>query len=453
MALIPVGHALIPSTLADWIQSQDVGRMTRYRELLDFYQGQQWQRRPRAGETQLTINYARGLVRKAASYVFPEPVVFTVTAQEAQRATAERAEAALNELARDQDWHALDFQTLVDASVLGDGAFKVTWDAVNKRPLVVSVDPSGLWAWTAPDNVRDVRRVVQLYTLQAWQASELFGLDAGVGDAAVRIVEDWRADRVRIEVAGYLVRDEPNPYGWIPYVIFPNIPQPHELWGSSDLDDLLDVCRELNRRMTVISRILQVSGNPIVVLENVTGSSGIRADEGAIWELPEASRAYLLDMLSGGGVQLHIEYVELLYRALYDLAETPRSAFGDSGRNLSGAAMEVEIQPLVQKVQRKRRVWDSVYRRRNALVLDLLERFAGVDLGGIRQTGVSWGPILPQDRDATVRNEVALVNARIHSRRTAIERLGQYNGEVEWQRILEEAATLPEAVHPPTDDE
>ncbi|HET9015500.1 MAG TPA: phage portal protein, partial [Thermomicrobiaceae bacterium] len=189
-------------------------------------------------------------------------------------------------------------------------------------------------------------------------------------------------------------------------------------------------------------RILQVAGNPIVVLENVTGSEGIRADEGAVWELPEASKAYLLDMLAGGGVRLHIDYVELLFRALYDLAETPRSAFGDSGRNLSGAALEVEIQPLVQKVQRKRRVWDSVYRRRNALLLDLFERFGGLELGGARRTTPIWGPILPSDREAAIRGEVALVNARVHSRRTAMSLLGDEDPAAEWRAVLEELAEV-----------
>ncbi|MDI3340854.1 MAG: phage portal protein [Sphaerobacter sp.] len=445
MTLIPIGGTVVPATLADWVQAHDVDRMTRYRELLDFYEGRQWDRRRRAGETQLTINYARALVRKAASYVFPEPVVISVPPLAGVSAEqARRAEAALHALATEQDLHGLDTQTLIDASVLGDGAFKVTWDRDAGRPLVVSVDPATLWAWSEPDNVRAVRRVVQLYTLEAGQASELFGIDAGTGPGAVRVVEDWTRERVRFEVAGVIVRDEPNPYGWIPYVIFPNLAKPHSLWGESDLTDLIDVCRELNRRMTVISRILQVSGNPIVVLENVAGSEGIRTDEGAIWELPEDSRAYLLDMLSGGGVRLHIDYVELLYRALYDLAETPRSAFGDSGRNLSGTALEVEIQPLVQKVQRKRRVWDSVYRRRNAMLLDLLERFGGMDFGGARHSTVIWGPILPRDRAALVRSEAALVQAHIHSRRTAMTVLGDPEPEAEWARVLAERDALGE---------
>ncbi len=243
-----------------------------------------------------------------------------------------------------------------------------------------------------------------------------------------------------IEVGGQTVRDEPNPYGWIPYVIFPNQGRPHELWGDSDLVDLVDVCRELNRRMTVIARILQVSGNPIAVLENVTGSDGIRADEGAVWELPEGSRAYLLDMLQGGGVRLHIDYIDQLYRALYDLAETPRTAFGDSGRNVSGAALEVEIQPLVQKVQRRRRVWDAVYRQRNAMLLDLLERFGNEPIGGVRRTSAVWGSVLPNDRQALVLDEVQLVASQIHSRQTAMNVLGDVDQERELALIQEEAS-------------
>jgi len=455
MTLIPSRGGVIPTSLADWLNGQDVDRINRYRTMLDFYNGQQWDRRRRAGETRLTANYARALVRKTASYVFSEPVSFSIAPSKRDGISehlADQVETQLNELAIDQDWGTLDFDTMIDAAVLGDGAFKVTWDPDAWQPVITSVDPSGLWAWTRPDNVRAITRVVQRYHLSAPDAFELFGVGSIIGTGSVPVVEDWRADRMYIEVAGQAVHDEPNPYGWIPYVLFPNIARPHELWGESDLTDLVDVCRELNRRLSVVARILQVSGNPIAVLENVSGSEGIRADEGAVWELPEGSRAYLLDMLSGGCVRLHIDFIDALYRALYDLAETPRTAFGDSGRNVSGAALEVEIQPLVQKVQRKRRVWDSVYRQRNAKVLDLLERFGGEPLGGVRRTQAVWGSVLPSDRTALVAEEVQLVGAQIHSRRTAMNLLGDVDQEREIALMLEEeAAGLgPQAPQPTT---
>jgi hypothetical protein len=442
MTLTPTSSGLTHGTLTDWLNGQDVDRLNRYRAYLDFYDGMQWDRRPRAGETRLTANYARALVRKVGSYVFAEPVVHHIP-DDAGGSPEQRRRAAdwLDLISSEQDLHSLDFQTMLDAAVLGDGCFKVTWDDHASRPVVSSVDPSGLWAWSRPGNVRQVRRVVQRYSLQPPDAEELFDLTIP-GKGRTQVVEDWTVDRLRIELNGQTISDEVNPYGRIPYVLFPNLGKPHELWGESDLVDLMDVCREINRRLTVISRILQVSGNPIVVLENVSGADGIRADEGAIWELPEDSRAYLLDMLQGGGVQLHLDYVQLLFRTLFDLSETPRTSFGDSGRALSGTALEVEIQPLVQKVQRKRRIWDSVYRRRNALVLDQIERFGGEDLGGVRKSDPIWGPILPRDREAQVRSETALIAHGVRSRRSAMTAFGTDDPTREWAKVLEEYASL-----------
>src|SRR5690606_25426313 len=107
-------------------------------------------------------------------------------------------------------------------------------------------------------------------------------------------------------------------------------------------------------------------------------------------------------------------------------------------RSLSGVALEVEIQPLVQKVMRKRRTWEVVYRKRNAMILELLERFGGLDLGGLRQTRAVWGEVLPSDREALVRSEARLVDAGIHSRRDAMAALGDADPERSWQRVLEE---------------
>ena len=119
--------------------------------------------------------------------------------------------------------------------------------------------------------------------------------------------------------------------------------------------------------------------------------------------MPEGSKAYLLDLLPGGGVDLHIEYVDELRTALHDLAETPRTAFGEAGRAIAGAALQVELQPLVQKVKRKRRGLASLYRKRNAMLLDLMERFGGAPIGGLRRTVPVWPPILPSDREAEAR--------------------------------------------------
>ncbi len=435
-----------PGPLAPWLLTQDTQRLNRYREYLDFYSGQQWIGARRAGETRLVLNYARVLVRKAVAYLMPAPISFDVLpgTSGASDDTIRLAEQALAEVYDTLDQHAADIQSALDAAVLGDGAFKVTWSERRARPVIAPIDPSGLWAWWEPDDPQTIYRAVQRYHVLPEEAERLFGrpIDTGVRDGRpLTVIEDWRSSHYRVEVDGVTIIDAPNPYGWVPYVIYPNVPRPHEFWGASDLEDLLDVCRELNQRMTTISRILHVSGYPVTVLENVSGSEGIRAEAGAVWELPEDSKAYLLDML-GSGIGLHIDYVNLLYRQLHDLSETPRTAFGDSGRSLSGVALEVEIQPLVQKVTRKRRVWDAVYARRNAMVLDLLERFGGLPLAGLRRTRPIWKEILPSDREELVRSESRLVAANIHSRRQSMAALGDPDPDRRWTEIMDELAAL-----------
>lgn len=411
---------------------RDAARRARYRDYLAFYEGDQWQGRPLPGERRLTINYVRALVRKCVSYLFPEPVTFAVIPEgsdDPARERARRAEEALTRVYAENDLATVDFNAAIDAAVLGDGAFKVVWDEAARRPIVTAVDVQALSVWWESDDPRRVTRVVQRT------------VTPGAGGAAATVtIEEWTAESFRLAIDGAIVRDGPNPFGWLPYVIFANAPQPQEFWGESDLVDLIAPARELNRRMSGVARVLDLSGNPIAVLENVEGAEGIQVGPGARWELPEGARAYLLDLLGGGGVGLHLQYIDLLYRVLHDLAETPRSAFGDSGRALSGTALEVEIQPLVQKVKRKRRVWDGVFARRNALILDLLARFGGLDLGPGRRTVPIWGAILPTDRAALVDQQIQLTQNGLAARRSALATLGVEDPERELDLMAKESA-------------
>jgi hypothetical protein len=422
---------------ADWA-AEDRARVARYAANEAFAGGEQWAGRARRGETRLTLNYARALIRKTASYCFPAPVRFSIESAEHTEA-ASRAERVLNELAERLDLGQIDLDLAIESATLGDAAMKVTWNAAERRPAVAAVHPGTLRAWSAPDDPRQLLRIEQRYRLDREEAQALFGADAALmAGERIEVRELWTNDRWRVTLGGQVIRDEVNPYGWIPYLLIPNDPPAHQLWGVSDLEDLSAICQELNRRMSVLGKVLELSGAPIAVLENVDSAEGIVVGPGAIWELPEGAKAYLLDLLSGGGIGLHVEYVNLLYRALHDLSETPRTAFGDSGRMLSGAALEVEIQPLVQRVRRRRRRWEEVYRARNARLLDLLERFGGVDLGGMRQSTPIWPPVLPSDTESAVRNATQLVAQGIQSRKTAIAALGGNDPDAELGRVIDE---------------
>ena len=432
--------------LVEQLPRLDSARLRAYRENLGFYQGRQWPGGGRRRERRLVFNYAKTLVDKAASYLMGGVgfVVDEVDASEAAKQRAREAERALREVYDANGLAQLDFDSEIDAAVLGDGAFKVTWDADERRVRVSAPDVQGIHAWWLGDDVSRIWRVASRYRLGADEAALMLGRHAGEADGsnATRrqhmVTELWTDETFELWLDGSLVESKANPYGFIPFVLYPNLREPKQFWGTSDIAAVIEPARELNRALSQLSMILELSGNPIAVLENVSESQDIAVTPGAVWELPERARAYLLDLLQGGGVKLHADYVDMIYRTLHDLGETPRTAFGSGNASLSGVALNIELDPLLKKVQRKRLLREVALKRRNEMILRLLEQHTGVSYAPYRSR-VVWGELLPVDRSRLVADEARLVAAGIHSRRTAADELGVPDPETEFMRWREEA--------------
>lgn len=462
-----------PAMLSDYEQREaDGNRWSRYRRYLDFYNGRQWEERPRPGERRISVNYARAFVLKGASYLWGKGATFSLLPNgdgaEAQQ-LARQCEEYLREVWHDNGLALLDFDAAVDAAVLGDGAFKVTvqpkgdsgpldlqLDAAisgSRRVVVAACDVLGIAAKWRGDDMRRLLSVTETWRTTRFEATELFGagavakLNLGRGvkdDTLLTVREYWDDARFEVVINNQTVREAANPYGFVPYIIFPNLRRPRQFWGESDLVDIMQLNSELNVRVSTLSQILQLSGNPILVLENVEDANGLRVGPGAVWAMPENSKAYLLDLLKDGGLGLHIQYIEALYRMLHDLSEMPRTSFGDhggqggssgGGGHSSGVALELMLQPLVQKVLRKRQIWNEVLDRRNRMILKL----AGLP---VHRTHIEWPAVLPKDRAQLVTDEVALVGANIHSRELAATNLGDEQPDALLAQILAEARHL-----------
>jgi len=408
------------------LNRRDMDRMKRYSELLDFYRGQQWQGREKRRERRLTftgINFA----------VEPRQDVDEAVEK------ARQAEAALYRVYADNDLEQLDLETEIDCAILGDACYKVIWDAHEKRVRVTAPDVQGIYAWWLGDDTSRLWRVASRYRLSAEETEFLYNTKPKGKTATV--VELWTERDFELYLDDALLEQKPNPYGFIPFVIYPNLREPKKFWGVSDLVQIMESQQELNRAMSQLSHILELSGNPIAVLENVEQSEDIAIRPGAVWNIPEDAKAYLLDLLHGGGVNLHINYIDLVYRAMHDLSESPRSAFGGVEQDLSGVALELELNPLLQKVRRKRIIRTIAYNRRNELILRLLEKYNG-DKFGDNRLRVVWGPVLPQDMERKVNSEHVLVQNGIHSRRTAMDEIGVRDTEYEFKRWLEEREAI-----------
>jgi hypothetical protein len=419
--------------------------MKGYRELLDFYYGRQWEGKGRRNERRLTFNYAKVFIEKVTSYLMAG-VSFTVDpAEDSDRArdNARKAETALNRVYNENYLEQLDLETEIDGAVLGDACYKVIWDAGEKKVRVTAPDIQGIYAWSLGDDTSRLWRIASRYQLSQAEVEYLYGMKTG--NKTATLTELWTERDFELYLDTALLEAKPNPYGFIPFVLFPNLREPKKFWGVSDLPQIMESQRELNRAMSQLSRILELSGNPIAVLENVEESEDIAISPGAVWNIPEDAKAYLLDLLQGGGVNLHISYIDLIYRALHDLSESPRTAFGGLERDMSGVALEIELQPLLQKVKRKRIIRTAAYNRRNEMILKLLEKCGGEDFGGSPTGGrlkVVWGPVLPRDMETRVNTEQVMVQTGIHSRRTAMGEVGVADPDYEFQKWLQERESI-----------
>ena len=430
-------EATLPARLA----RMDRDRLKGYQDLLDFYHGKQWEGRVVRGEKRLTFNYVKTLIDKVTSYLMSgiNFAVEPLTAGDEAAVNARAAEDALYRVYEENTLEQLDFDTEVDCAVLGDACYKVTWDTSARRVRIGSPDVQGIYAWWLGDDLSRLWRVASKYTLAGEEVELLYGLTPKGRTAAV--CEVWTVPDFELWLDNQVVERKPNPYGFIPFIIYPNLREPKRFWGVSDIPQVRESQRELNRAMSQLSRILELSGNPVAVLENVEESEDIAVRPGAVWNIPEDAKAYLLDLLQGGGVRMHLEYIELLYRSLHDIAESPRVSFGGVERDLSGVALEIELHPLLQKVKRKRVIRSAVYKRRSDMVLKLLERFGGQSFGDVSPR-IVWGPVLPQDTQRQVASEQIMVQTGIHSRRGAMDNLGIRDPETEFDRWLGEREAI-----------
>jgi len=232
----------------------DSNRLATYRSNLDFYQGNHWPTTSR--HRQLVFNYAKVAIDKVTSFLmqglnfacYPNPTnsinstnpsnssnstnSTNSTNSSNSPTTVRRAEQLLRQVYEDNNLQQLDYETEVDAAVLGDGCYKVIWDTDEKRIRITAPDISGIYAWWLGDDTSRVWRVASQYTLTQDEVQILYG--RAVEKKAAAITELWTAATFELLLDNDPIESKPNPYGFIPFIIFPNLREPKKFWGTSD---------------------------------------------------------------------------------------------------------------------------------------------------------------------------------------------------------------------------
>jgi hypothetical protein len=430
-------------------------RLRRYRQYQEFYEGRHFER-ARNSRSNLVLNYARAVVDKGVAYLLGRGVGFSVLPRREtharERRRAAEAEQALYDVAWDNDVEGVDLQVAQNAAVLGDGVYKVLWEPATGRIRILSVDPRTFFGVWAGDDPATLRRVEVVYCLGPEDlALGGYGLAAGEaealcdGDGTAEVVERWTPTELEVSVARTTTRRGANPYGFIPFVHVPNLPLANDSWGQSDLVDVIPINREIDERVSDVADVIRFHADPPIVFRGVTEHADLAVGPGTVWDVPSDADVKLLEW-HGQPIAVG-EHIERLYRTLYEVSETPRTSFGDSGRLLSGVALETELRPIVQRTLRKRVWWTRALRRRSSMVLELARRLGGrAAIGGVEdhRIRVLWPPMLPQDDEVEVQDQVRLVAAGLRSHRSAMDALGTESPEEELARVQADRAALDE---------
>lgn len=187
-----------------------------------------------------------------------------------QRQDAQRAEKALFKLIDDCDgWQSL-WRGAQLGSLLGTSGFKVYMGKDNQGndcAKFSACQPEFMFPIVKGDDYLDIVKMFYGYTIDRIEANRRFGVrdwknerevsnmfrndevrwrtmgnrtdDPALSDRRIPVVEVWTPNDYMLMVGGEEVYNKENEYGFVPFVVIPNIDSTEDIWGLSDVDGLI----------------------------------------------------------------------------------------------------------------------------------------------------------------------------------------------------------------------
>jgi len=361
--------------------------------------------RPGEPDDNLLISLGGLLVDKGVSFLFgddaPSQVPTTKTAGDGARAT----QAAPRQDWLDECWRrnkrALTLQKIATNGGICGHAFARLLDTT-PWPRVVILDPQTVEVETDPDDIDGVWR----YTITPPPTTPDDGgepvrrrtvIENEHGAAGQRLVlgraETWTIrDQVYQGAVWQTVLDETWPYAFAPIVDCQNMPRPNDYWGKPDLgDDVLHVMAAINRVASHYNKIIRIHAHPKVFTIGM-GARNLDTSIDAVIQLPsETADMRALEMKSDLGSTKAL--LDTLLNLLSMMIRIPLVALGmpDNLGAISGVALQIRYQPLIEKTTLKRRTYGD-------LVQELDRRLLAMGgFGDTTVTTIQWPDVMPGD--------------------------------------------------------
>lgn len=303
----------------------------------------------------------------------------------------------------------------------------------------------------------------------------------------IPVLEVWTKDSYLLQVGGITKYNGDNPYKWtdtdegfIPFVVIENIRSDEDGFGEADITQGRLINERMNyllsRRDHIVNRWLTPTitweGAPQnyaeILAQSMSGGGAIPMRLGSrigflSYDRPNEAVAQQI-------AELRATFLEVcgMNEAAYQGAVT--------GSINTGPALDVQFQPLISTIQKKRKEWEIGIRNLFAMLLQVQEDIgdslalgnaiilaanksemsmpgtaetgpnpdgmlvglSGKDIKGLRDVVISWPGVLPKDDFAAANLELQKFQSGIQSVYTTMEKLGEEYPNDEIQRVRKE---------------
>lgn len=431
---------IVDQHLLQNVAADELARLRRYRTAWEAYHGafpeplkalKGRDGKPVAADDNAIVNYARVVVDKGVAFLFGQDIRFELdesgqTPEEDWLAECWTANGGITTLQK----------LALNGGVCGHTFAKLVPASGRPYPRVIVIDPANVAVGYDPGDIDEV----------LWYRIQYAGLDANGKVVTYRqIIEReggiWRiTDQVATRgEAWQTTRTERWRYAWPPVIDCQNLPLPNEYYGLSDLpEDVLRLNRSINFVLSNLSRIIRFHAHPKTWGRGFTADKlQVAVDETIV--LPnENAELRNLEML--GDLSSSIALFERLREALHEVTRVPEVATGklENVGSLSGVALQILYQPLIEKTETKRRTYGE-------LVIEINRRLLALGGFGEAHRGViHWPEMLPGDPLAE--RQTALIDQQLGvSSDTLLQQFG-YDANMERQKRAVEQQELGDAM-------
>ncbi len=406
--------------------------------------------------TKLNINLARYIINKLASWQFEIPVDYNCTPYGDATDTIEEDIYEVHKL------NALDskyLQAATECNISGGVVIKLKYDTENSLVKVMPrnrIECFPVYDFDDYENITKIHFVAFLDEDTIWKQTYELVKDIS-GKKVCYIEEATYSVKMNLEVKDRILDRQPLGLNgrwldFIPVYIIPNSPQIGEVWGVSELKDLIPMFDEIDRKYSDLSDSLKFDMFAITVMLNTKppvdedGKPNLKGHAGAVWSLGGLS---LTDGIKPEVFKLQSTFnyidtlkyhIDSLMALIYELSEVVNlnvdkiSGVG----NLSGVALKLLFAAIVSKTRKKNTIWAAKLRDMWFGVLKMKEVYEGYKIPEDLDIEIITHTPLPQNELEQVQVITAKLETGLMSLTSAMNELQIENPKEEIAKIISE---------------